>query len=82
VTHRLSLRSRDHPDSGLYRAVRVTGAPSLVRALEVCSLFGLGEGWGDGQVGSLGKGHHDTAAPGSAEAADRHQKDAPQSASQ
>jgi hypothetical protein len=64
------------------RAVRVTGAPSLVRALEVCSLFGLGEGWGDGQVGSLGKGHHDTAAPGSAEAADRHQKDAPQSASQ
>ena len=53
-----------------------------MRALEVCSLFGLGEGWGDGQVGSLGKGHHDTAAPGSAEAADRHQKDAPQSASQ
>jgi len=45
-------------------------------------LLGLGEGRGDGLGWSLREGQHDTAAPGSAEVANRHQKDAPQSASQ
>lgn len=60
----------------------VTGGPSSWRALTRCSLFGSGESWGDGPASLLVEGQHDTAAPSSCGAADRQQKDAPQSASQ
>ncbi|WP_156296106.1 hypothetical protein [Mycobacterium paragordonae] len=45
------------------------------------SLKGLGGGRGDGQWWSLVEGLHDTAALGPPGVADRHQEDAPQSAS-
>jgi hypothetical protein len=41
----------------------------------------LGESRGDGLGRSLENSHHDTAAPGSCGAANRQQRDAPQSAS-
>src|SRR5690606_28282955 len=59
----------------------VTRAPSLLRMPDGCSLKGLGGGRGDGQVRSLVEGQHDTAALGPPGVADRHQEDAPQSAS-
>jgi hypothetical protein len=58
-----------------------TRAPSLLRMPDGCSLKGLGGGRGDGQVRSLVEGQHDTAALGPPGVADRHQEDAPQSAS-
>jgi arginase len=64
------------------RDIVVTGAPSSWRALTRCSLSGSGESWGDGPASLLVEGQHDTAAPSSCGAADRQQKDAPQSASQ
>lgn len=59
----------------------VTRAPSFRRVSDGHSLKGLGGGRGDGQWWSLVEGLHDTAALGPPGVADRHQEDAPQSAS-
>ncbi len=59
------------------RTVRVTGPHSLGRAHTECALLGLGGSRGDGLLRSPVHGPHDTAAPGSSEAVDRQQRDAP-----
>ena len=68
-----------HQDTSGFRSP-VTRAPSFSRASLGCSMLELGGSRGDGLVRSPVKGRYDTAAPGSREAADRQQGDAPQSA--
>src|SRR5690606_21209965 len=58
----------------------VTTAPSFSQAPLRCLVKGLGGSRGDGLVRSPLDGLYDTTAPGSREASDRQQGDAPQSA--
>ena len=62
-------------------ACSVTRAPSLAGAPIQCPSLEPGESRGDGLVRSPENSRNDTAAPGSCGAANRQQRDAPQSAS-
>src|SRR5690606_34500333 len=66
--------------SGVPTRVLVTTAPSFSQAPLRCLVKGLGGSRGDGLVRSPLDGLYDTTAPGSREASDRQQGDAPQSA--